>query len=671
MNKIVPYISGLVITVLFALSGCDFSTPGVPLWTVEATIPFSERVYKLNELVTDSAEFAEKGWGILVNETDSILKFVYRGDLDTQSIGDRLTYEASDIGRYSNIIGSIHIEEPLPDADTVMIDEANPELIPGYEGPVPPFVMEEAQDTLVFNIFQWVRINQGWMYLTIVNEFPFELENVDISLINLTGSDSIGYVTFEQTIPPGGSARDSIDLTGELIYNELIMQANAESPGSESAVQVTGDERMLIIVGISETDVDSANAEVAEQQFSEPHQLTFDNRNKIIVAGIKSGTASFRLTNTTRFRLFVTMVFNNIKNENGVSLSQMLVMDPLSIGSVSTIDLSGQTLYMTLDDQILSVNNDVNIEDTRVTMFQDSSYQTIAGYQGVDVEYWTNNLILNNLSGVLDSVRVDIPEQSTATDIPEELDNIDFTRDTLFVNINNEVTLPIQLHLEVIGSNSNTGRSAVIPVLSDLQPGPNTLVIPDVDQLTDVLPDTIRVTGWAGLGVYYFPEHADSVGEVASDNHFSGSTRLKSALKFTMGNTRIESDIVELDQELDYPIDNIEVFLRLTNSTPLSGSVKLLMGNDTEAMDTLAHARIPRSPIENHRAMEAIDTTLTIMLGETQLNIMRNLPVFTQQIITFESTMSDTVWVHSQDSLAVQASATIHYVVDIKGGDDE
>ena len=80
---------------------CDLKVPGVPIWTIEATIPFNKRVYKLQELVTDSTQFLEQGWGLLVNDYDSVLKFVYTEELEYQQIGDRLTYEGSERGVYS------------------------------------------------------------------------------------------------------------------------------------------------------------------------------------------------------------------------------------------------------------------------------------------------------------------------------------------------------------------------------------------------------------------------------------------------------------------------------------------------------------------------------------------------------------------------------------------
>lgn len=663
MKKLIG-VSVIISAFTAVMISCDLKVPGVPIWTIEATIPLNERVYRLQELVTDSAKFLEQGWGLLVNDYDSVLKFVYTEELEYQQIGDRLTYEGSERGVYSNRIGEIHIEEPLPDGDTVTIEEANPDLFPGYEGPIPPFVLQEAQDTLEFDIFHWVKIKRGWMYLTILNEYPFDLEDVTLSMFNLQDNDLIGQVTFAQTIGQGESALDSINLSETLVRNRLIMQAYARTPGNESPVVVTGEENMAIIVNISETDVDSANAEVAEQRFSEPHSLEIDNPNRIVSTAIKTGMAHFRLTNTTRFRLFVNMVFENITDSEGNPLAQNIVMDPLSVGAVENIDLTGQTLTMSLDSQTLNVLNDVRVEDSRVTNFQDTSYQNITGYQGVDIEYWTSDLTLKSLHGILDSVRVDIPEQTTEVEIPEGLDSLDFTRDTLFVTIDNGTEMPLKLNFNVIGENSISGNWVEIPVDAELFPGENTIVVPDVDNLTEVLPDIIRVTGWAGLGTYFFPDYIDSTGSVSDEQGFSGRVRLKSGLKLSQGETRFITDVTEVEDSYEHTIQDVEVFIDLVSSIPMSGSVKLLMGNSPVVMDTLANIKIPRGVIQNHRS-ESVDTSFSIFLNTSQLEIMKQRPIFTKQILLLESSMGDTVWLHTQDSLAVKASATLHYLVDI------
>ncbi|MBM3329757.1 MAG: hypothetical protein FJY67_09860, partial [Calditrichaeota bacterium] len=528
----------------------------MPSWTVEMTIPFSERIYRMGELLTDSTRLAERGWGIITNPVDSTLMFESRDSIDYQPVGDRLTYEASSIGNYVNRIDTIRVEEPTPDLDTINIAEANPALQPGYNGPVSAFDMEQARDTMTFDIFRWVRVYRGYLVLTVENRYPVEMQNLTVRISNLVSQDAIGTAVFPP-FQPGEVRSDSIDLSGKYLENQLLMIADGHSPGSfGSNVQIVGDEKLSITVSITPTDVESCEAEVAEQQFDNDDHLDFDNKNKVIVADIKRGSAYFQLRNTTRLKLTSRMVFENLFDSTGTPIVRNVVMEPEASSDLTTIDLDGARLEMTLDDQRLRVRNEVIVEDTRVTRFQGESYQLISGDQGVDVTYWTDELTFRSFEGVLDSVTVDIPGMLTAIDMPQGLDSINFTRDTLYIRLLNDTEMPLRLHLDIMSSNSEFGRLYSIAIDEDINPGLTEIVIPNSDRLATVIPDTISIAGWGGLGKYYFPHLERTPGRINDDQGFSGQTIIRSALKFTIGTTRVVTDLTRLSEPVDQPIES-------------------------------------------------------------------------------------------------------------------
>lgn len=82
-------------------------------------------------------------------------------------------------------------------------------------------------------------------------------------------------------------------------------------------------------------------------------------------------------------------------------------------------------------------------------------------------------------------------------------------------------------------------------------------------------------------------------------------------------------------------------------------------------MDTLMAVELPRGAIVNHRVQPAASSAAKDLYA-SDLEIFKRLPLFTQQIISLESTSGDTVWMHSQDSVAVKVSLEGHILVDIK-----
>ncbi|MFN3820877.1 MAG: hypothetical protein ACK4OO_00975 [bacterium] len=138
---------------------------------------------------------------------------------------------------------------------------------------------------------------------------------------------------------------------------------------------------------------------------------------------------------------------------------------------------------------------------------------------------------------------------------------------------------------------------------------------------------------------------------------------LKSGLKLTLGRSQIKTDLVKLKKPLDFPIESVELNVNLKNSLPLGATVWLLLGNDSTAMDTVLKVPLPRGTIRNRRVISAVDTFLSLFVDSSALRKMRQEPVFTRQLFELASTQGDTIWIYPEDSLSVQASATIHYTI--------
>jgi len=666
-------LSALLFSALVTLAltvGCelDVSNLGVPVWTVEATIPFSERVYLMQELVTDSNRFEERGWGMFVNENDSIMRFEYIEDLDTQFVGDRLKYSASDTGRYINEINRIHVEEPPVEANRIIVDEINDLLHPSPNPVVvQPFVFTETRKMMVFDVFKWAQIYQGTLTITVWNHFPFAIENLDVSIRNLSSDVELGRALFDNVIAPGGSDQRAVDLSGQYVEHELLFVTNGQSPGTApGSVVIPEGAQMELSVRISEMDVDSTHAQVGAQSFLKDDALVLEDDDKVVEAVVNLGNAYFRLTNSMPFKITCDMEFTNIVDSLNNPLTQVAEIAPLSPSESYVLELNDRIIRMDVNDQRLWVQNRVSIEDTRVTMFNDTSYQTIAGYQGVNVEYWTDELTLKSYSGVPHQIEVEIPEQTTAIDLPRGPKNFNFTRDTLFIRVQNDADFKVMFNLDVISSNSESGLSETIHHQSPITPGYNVITIPDVDALASVVPDTIRALGWIGLGDVYFPENTGNIRYISADQCFTGSVRLKSALRLTAGESVFLMDPVSVKEKLDYAVQDMLMKVRIVNALPLSGMIKIMMGNDTTAMDTVLQTSLPVPPVgDNHRVVEPVEERRELELSPEQIDIVRRLPLYTQQEIVVFGTEGDTVWIYGMDSLTVQASVKFHYIIDV------
>lgn len=682
MMKRSSTLIGAILSALPLLNGCTVKTPGAPVWTIEATVPFEKRVYKMGEMIADSAKYAEQGWGIKVNAVDSTLLFQQDAELNSQAIDTLITYEASPPGLFTNRIGLITVEQPSPDTNTVVIDQVNPNVHPGDQLPIPAFNFAQTHGTLRFNVFNWVQVRNGYLILTVTNQFPFDIDTLTIGMTSIDPNgppEYLGAINFfapTGRIPRnGGQVTDSLSLGGKMLHNVIEMTADGHSPGTmPERITVTADQKMFLKLTVSQTSVDSANAEIGQQDFSSPSTLPINNRNKIIDAKIMRGAAVFRLTNVTPFRLTSHMRFANIIDTAGLPLTATVNLDPFQAGNVTNLDLTGATIQMGLADQRLRVENAVTVEDTRITRYNGQTYQTIASSGGVDVEYYTTDLILESFRGVLDSIKVDIPASTQTVEMPEGLDSLSFTTDSGFVFVHNPVNLRLLVGLDVTALNTVTGRTETLTLRDTIRPGPamDTLILRHADRLLSVVPNQLSYHGWVGMGTVFFGSARE--GSVSSTDSLSGHIRVRSGLKFTVGTTEIRTPFDQQDEALDYPIQGVQMHVDLANSIPLGGNVKLLVGNDTTRMDTLAIITIPRKlPLLNHRVTESSHQTLELGITSRQLEIFKRKPFFTRQILTIEANRDpggplSEGWIYPDDSLAVQASATVFYTVDPANG---
>jgi len=677
MKKHIALHAGIMIIVFIIITGCgldDFSNIGAPVWTIEATIPFSERVYRMSELVTDSAKFADRGWGLFVNEEDTVMRFEYKKDLEYQTIGDRLTYNASsDTGRYTNEIGLIHIDDPDLLSNSVMINQISDSIQIGFEYPeLPDFQFDRVERELEFDVFHWVQIDSGMMNVTIQNNYPFAIDRMEISFYNndVENSDFIGTVIFDEPIAINASGTRQLNLAGKRVYNNLLLKADGSTSGSDTPITFTGNENMEIRTKIGEMNVESARAQIGEQEpFDMSNALDIDNENLIREAVIKSGEVYYRLRNTLPLHVFVELEFPNIKGEDETPYTTTIELPPQAATEILAIPLAGKTIQMDLNNQKLEVETISEVESTG------ENYVIISEDQGIYVEYWSGDMMLAYLEGRLKNERFEVPEEVTEVKIPSGLGGIDFVGVDIYVNIHNEINVPLHLDLNIESVNTEDDTTVSMTIDRRIFPGDTTIVISGVDGLIEIIPDRIIASGWIELGVDYFPEyeHPDSLMILSEFQGYSGEMTLTSDLKFVVGQTSLTTEPDSLEQSLTdsiyFHLLSASIRLVMNNGIPLAGSVMILMGNDTTDMKTIFQVELPEVQVENHRAKEVVEDISLLELGPDELDIMRKQPLYTQQIINIGGTETDTIYIHADDSLAVQISATIYSAINPNKGD--
>lgn len=649
----------LLLLLCFAL-GCTFDIPGAPIWTVEVIVPFSQRTYRLSEMVVDSAKLKKDGYGLLYGPDNEILQFEYWDSLDYQQIEDRMIYGSSDVGSFRNNITQILMSIPNADSTIVFIREVSSDSI----GPVASFNLPLITDTLYFEDYNWIQVQFGWIDVQICNDFSFPVDNISVTLTNPDDGVQIGNVIFNDSIPGKGKLTKRMPVNENLLHNVILMTMSGQAEGTYRDIFIPRDDNLRVVVNLSEIYADSVDAIIQEQNFTAYDTLEYDDPNQLVTTTIESGWTYFILRNYCPTEVIVATCFSNIIDTNGDTLSTIIKLNPGTSDAPSqktdSTNLAGCMVQMDRDNQSLFV---VGKASTVSTL---TEYITMNGDQGIESEYWTGELVFSVLTGILDSVHFDLSLSEVEFEIPdnaeEAKDSIHFQEHRIILETNNETPKPALINVSLEAANDF--NDTTIFIIDRIEAGLDSLEF----QLL-FLPNIVRYEGWARLGARFFPEYEDDIVTYRKTDGVHVDVRVKSEMKLTVGEATLKTDPERLEDEMDLSIENANLHIILTNSIPVGGTVSLMMGTDTTNMSELISLDLPVGDIENYRA-SAEEKSYVINLTEADFNIINQPNVYTRQTIVLHSTEGDTVWLYGADSLTVRAHAVIDYIVDL-GGNNE
>ncbi|MCF7811304.1 hypothetical protein K9N50_10000 [bacterium] len=639
--------------ILLITIDCSFEIPGAPIWTIDVVLPFSQRTYRLAELVVDSMQLKKDTYGVLFGADNEQLQFEYWDSLDYQLIGNRLKYSSSDTGDYDNAMEKVRIRDAKYDSTVIMVRSVCLDSV----GPVEAFDLPLITDNLHFDDFVWAQVSHGWIDFIIDNGFSFPVESITVSLENVNDDSLLGNMTYSQLIPGKSVRQFRMPVIRNLFGNDFKLSITGRIIGTYRDILIPADEKLTIVTCVNELYADSAYAIVREQVFSQEDTLEYDDPNKLVTAIIDSGWAYFELWNTCPSEVIVDTYFLNVTDENGDTVVSAITTGPSLANTASytldSTDLRGTSVNMSLTDQSLRILAIAASKDT------DPLYYYINGTQGVSGRYWTGELVYSDFVGLLDSVEVELSTRELIVDIPDNVNdlknNITFEENRITLDTFNETTSPVLLDVGLYAACED--RDTTLYIFDIIAPG-----VDSIKFKLNFIPDRIRYDGEAKMGARYLP----GFDNIISLNKYQGirvDTRVQSELKISVNESSMKSDPTFLEDALDMTIEGLDLNVTLTNSIPVGGILKLLAGPDTTNMDTIMQAEIPVGIIIDHRA-EAVTESYVITLEKEKIDIITQPNVYIQQLIELQSTEGDTVWLYGADSLDVNAYAEIRYLVD-------
>ena len=385
------------------LSSCSIEPDLDKLPIIQPSLGFSiyQESITLNDvdILTGDSSITKESYGA----SDSIFVFNKTVNIDKQEVGDKLSID--DINKqFSQSVDNVTIEDteveekigfdpvgidPVEnkvssEVGLISLDNIDPQATEPYlfssiypsvsdipDGNtvnIPSFALEPVTNNFSFTDFSEAVFSSGSLSLTIVNDLVIPLGDVDVQLKNSDGSDIVGgSTTIEGPINSGEQQSALLNLSDLTLPGNIIVEVTGSSPGEDNVLIDNAAKNSSFSVEISGSglEVISANAKIPTQSISESGTISLSaDSNKVILATISSGNLVIDIDNYMAVTSDMVLSIPSLKAADGSDFQTSISIAANSESILDQTDISGYSLSMTIDDQVVAYSYDVTTNDS-------------------------------------------------------------------------------------------------------------------------------------------------------------------------------------------------------------------------------------------------------------------------------------------------------------------
>ena len=385
------------------LSSCSIEPDLDKLPIIQPSLGFSiyQESITLNDvdILTGDSSITKESYGA----SDSIFVFNKTVNIDKQEVGDKLSID--DINKqFSQSVDNVTIEDteveekigfdpvgidPIEnkvssEVGLISLDNIDPQATEPYlfssiypsvsdipDGNtvnIPSFALDPVTNNFSFTDFSEAVFSSGSLSLTIVNDLVIPLGDVDVQLKNSDGSDIVGgSTTIAGPINSGEQQSALLDLSDLTLPGNIIVEVTGSSPGEDNVLIDNAAKNSSFSVEISGSglEVISANAKIPTQSISESGTISLAaDSNKVILATISSGNLVIDIDNYMAVTSDMVLSIPSLKAADGSDFQTSISIAANSENILDQTDISGYSLSMTIDDQVVAYSYDVTTNDS-------------------------------------------------------------------------------------------------------------------------------------------------------------------------------------------------------------------------------------------------------------------------------------------------------------------
>ncbi len=544
---------GALTTTLVA--GCSLKSPSAPSWEVEYNLPLFNEWFEITDLINED-EFIPFG-------ADSIFALNFKQSLEKIEIGSDITLD--DLNQsISQTIGTFSVPAAPPQTTTISFQKlGGPGSSGGFPVPIPALSFSGITQGLpLFDAFAQVVIDTGSVSVTVTNNTKVDFDTLNVRLLDAGAGNALIVslnVTGTGILADGSSLSVTEALDGKTIGNDLTVEIIGHTIAGTTILD--GTEGIDILVTVGELRVSSATAEVGEIDFDFFPTISITDATAVESAVLSAGSLTLTVDNQLPIPLDLTIGLPNITDDTGT----LVLLNPQASAGAQGSAFRNLADHTLAPDDDGSGGKELTLSVNVYSPGSSGAQVTLSSTDAVSIQAAISGLILESISGVLDSTSVTIPQESfeVASDngnFLEEARKFNLTDVDLELTIRHNIDFPADVQLNMIGE-GGTPDPVQLNLAFHLDPsgfsptGPaDTTMVSRVYTLTDMneseanllqflnaFPTTITSSGSASVG------DGSYLGSISSYSSFQADLYFSTPLSFNV----TEELVFEFDKEFN------------------------------------------------------------------------------------------------------------------------
>ncbi|MCX6835026.1 MAG: hypothetical protein NTW07_07825, partial [candidate division Zixibacteria bacterium] len=370
--------------------------------------------------------------------------------------------------------------------------------------------------------------------------------------------------------------------------------------------------------------------------------------------------------NQTNLTAQIVVTFPDLVN-GGVPLTFSRTVGPIS-SSLVTVDLAGYELQP-VD---LTVPQNIQVEVDATVPATAPQKVTISQSQEFIVDATLTGLTFETVTGVFSTVSTTLSPTEHELDIPAGFESAELVSAVLTLAIENNVQLPGDLNLTLLGSN---GKSLQItgPVTPATSSDPVVTLFVDstVADFLSPMPSLITISGDAAFG------DGVSVGSIRNGDWIRASVDISAPLEVILPETVVEPDIEseKISQDnIDAVTDHVleaRLIYNVINHLPVGARVNLYLGDDSATVVSdpqvsfVGNIFIVAAPTAGGLTTDTISTGYQeIVIDSLDLQVLKNDTLYIGTQIILDDTNGQPVKLIASDYLTIVGRIEVDYRFD-------